>query len=161
MLKLKVSFKSNAGLAMEYSIGQASEMCGLSASALRYYEKEGIVEPGRTQAGVRRYSEEDIEWLKFIDHMRSTGMSICDLSRYVKLRRAKVAGSAQELLEIMKRHEKHLLDKLAHYQTNLELVQYKIRMYESELAEHDVDLFELYKEHKCSAENHNKCDNEN
>ncbi|MFP7697351.1 MerR family transcriptional regulator [Trueperella sp. LYQ143] len=135
---------------MEYSIGKAAEMCDLPASTLRYYEKEGLVEPARTPAGVRRYSEEDIAWLQFIDHMRSTGMSIADLARYVKLRRAKVAGAERELLEIMLRHEQHLIDKLAHYQTNLELVQYKIRMYQSELAEQDVDLFELYKDRQCA-----------
>lgn len=131
---------------MNYSIGQVSRMTSLPASTLRYYEKEGLVTPGRTAAGVRRYSDEDVEWLTFIDHMRSTGMSIADLSRYVSLRRAKVPESEQELLDIMKRHEQHLRMTLAHYQANLELVQYKIGLYESELAHHDVDLFDLYRE---------------
>nr|WP_265087412.1 hypothetical protein [Nanchangia anserum] len=72
-------------------------------------------------------------------------MSIADLSRYVSLRRGKVPGAEQELLAIMRRHEQHLRDKLAHYQTNLGLVQYKIRMYESELADADVDLYDLYR----------------
>jgi hypothetical protein len=83
--------------------------------------------------------------------MRSTDMPIADLARYVKLRRQKVEGSQHELLLIMKKHERHLLEKMAHYQSNLDLVRYKISMYEHELKDEDTDLFELFKERRCKS----------
>lgn len=140
---------------MSYSIGKAAELCNLPASTLRYYEREGIVCPERTENGVRRYSDEDITWLTFISLMRNTGMSIADLSRYVTLRRAHVEGSEEELLAIMRKHEKHLAEQIAQYQLNLDLVRRKISMYESEIGERGVDLYELYRKHGCAtAPNH-------
>lgn len=134
---------------MNYRIGETSKKTGLPESTLRYYEKEGIIIPDRTETGLRTYNDDDINWLKFINHMRSTGMSISDLSRYVKLRRNKIEGSQAELLEIMKKHKKHLEEKIKNFQINLEIVNYKINMYESELSLRDIDLFDLYKERGC------------
>lgn len=135
---------------MSYTIGQAAQMCGLSTPTLRYYEKEDLLTPERTASGLRRYSDEDVQWLHFIDHMRTTGMSIADLKRYVTLRRNNTDDYQEELLGILRRHEEQLKVKLAHYQANLELVHFKIEMYEKELAERNVDLYDLYRERGCS-----------
>lgn len=43
---------------MEYTIRQVSELTGLSASTLRFYEKEQLFPPvERNEAGVRVYRE--------------------------------------------------------------------------------------------------------
>ncbi len=135
---------------MEYAIGQAAKAADMTASTLRYYEQEGLIVAKRHENGRRYFDQEDVNWLKFIHHMRSTDMPIADLARYVKLRRQKVEGSQQELLLIMKKHERHLIKKMAHYQSNLDLVRYKISMYEHELKDRDTDLFELFKERRCA-----------
>ncbi|MFT8593189.1 MAG: MerR family transcriptional regulator [Bifidobacterium sp.] len=134
---------------MEYSIGQAAEATGMTAPTLRYYENEGLLTARRHPSGRRYYSDDDLLWLQFIHHMRSTDMPVADLSRYVSLRRRGVEGAEGELLEIMRKHERHLTEKLAHYQTNLDLVRHKISMYEDQLKGRDADLFELYKECRC------------
>lgn len=42
------------------SIGAAAERVGVSQRALRYYQELGLVTPGCTPGGMRRYSEEDL-----------------------------------------------------------------------------------------------------
>ncbi|KRN98482.1 MerR family transcriptional regulator [Companilactobacillus kimchiensis] len=69
-----------------YRIGDFSEMIGLNSPTLRYYEKEGLIKPNRTENGVRYYTEIDAKWVRFLLHLKSTGMTIEQLKRYVKLR---------------------------------------------------------------------------
>lgn len=40
-----------------YSISQVAKRFGIQAHTLRFYEKEGIISPGRSPSGVRVYTE--------------------------------------------------------------------------------------------------------
>lgn len=52
---------------MEYTIRQVSELTGLTASTLRFYEKEQLFPPvKRNEAGVRLYQEQDLERISLI-----------------------------------------------------------------------------------------------
>ncbi|MFD1954407.1 MerR family transcriptional regulator [Paenibacillus thailandensis] len=69
---------------MIYTIGQVSELTGLSIHTLRYYEKEGLLPSiSRNGSGMRRYAEKDLEALEFIGCLRATGMTISDIKRFV------------------------------------------------------------------------------
>ncbi len=71
---------------MEYTIKQVSEITGLEAHVLRYYEKEGLLtEISRSQGGIRHYSDEDLEWLGVICCLKSTGMPIKKIKEFVEL----------------------------------------------------------------------------
>jgi DNA-binding transcriptional MerR regulator len=58
--------------------GQAAERTGLSAHALRFYEREGLLAAPvqRTADGRRAYSEPDLEWLELCVKLRSSGMPL-------------------------------------------------------------------------------------
>ena len=49
-----------------YVISIAARMIGVHAQTLRYYEKEGLIEPSRSQGRVRLYSKRDIDRLRQI-----------------------------------------------------------------------------------------------
>ena len=49
-----------------YVISIAARMVGVHAQTLRYYEKEGLIEPSRSQGRVRFYSKRDIDRLRQI-----------------------------------------------------------------------------------------------
>jgi MerR family transcriptional regulator/heat shock protein HspR len=49
-----------------YVISVAAKMVGIHAQTLRYYEKEGLIEPSRSQGRVRFYSRRDIDRLRQI-----------------------------------------------------------------------------------------------
>ena len=57
------------------TIGDAAQMLGLNASALRYYEDRGLVTPER-RGGKRMYSREDLRRLAFIQLMQRLGIRL-------------------------------------------------------------------------------------
>lgn len=50
----------------EIGIGQLAVRTGLAASAIRYYEDEGLVHPERSATGQRRFLRSDIRRLSFV-----------------------------------------------------------------------------------------------
>ncbi|WP_455349856.1 Cu(I)-responsive transcriptional regulator [Kiloniella litopenaei] len=77
-------------------IGQVSEVSGLPAKTIRYYESIGLIEPaGRTSSGYRAYQEKDIETLKFIQRARSLGFSISEVSALLTLWNDRNRASSQ------------------------------------------------------------------
>jgi len=47
-----------------YVISIAARMLGIQTYTLRYYERIGVIEPGRSQGNIRLYSERDIDLLR-------------------------------------------------------------------------------------------------
>lgn len=73
---------------MEYTIAQVSEKMNLPSYTLRYYEKEGLLPSiQRGKGGVRRFSEQDLDWLGLICCLKSTGMPIRQIRKFVDLSR--------------------------------------------------------------------------
>ena len=49
-----------------YVISVAADLAGLHPQTLRAYEREGLLTPARTEGGTRRYSQRDVDRLRFI-----------------------------------------------------------------------------------------------
>ncbi|MBG0814595.1 MerR family transcriptional regulator [Planomonospora sp. ID82291] len=63
-------------------IGDVARRSGVSARMLRHYDALGLVRPtGRTGAGYREYSDEDIRRIFHIESLRSLGLSLSDVGR--------------------------------------------------------------------------------
>ena len=58
------------------SIGDLSVRTGLSVSAIRFYEKKGLINPDRNAGNQRRYEGSDIRRLSFILIAQQIGLSI-------------------------------------------------------------------------------------
>jgi MerR family transcriptional regulator/heat shock protein HspR len=59
-----------------YVISVAAELTGLHAQTLRQYDRLGLVSPGRTPGGGRRYSRHDIEMLREVVRLSSLGIGL-------------------------------------------------------------------------------------
>ena len=69
-----------------YTIGETAERSGFSASALRYYEGIGLVEPAtRTDAGYRLYDDETLARLSFIARAKQLGCSLEEITDLVAI----------------------------------------------------------------------------
>ncbi|GAA3430248.1 MerR family transcriptional regulator [Streptosporangium sandarakinum] len=63
-------------------IGDVARRSGVSARMLRHYDSLGLVRPtGRTGAGYREYSDEDIRRIFHIESLRSLGLSLREVGR--------------------------------------------------------------------------------
>lgn len=68
---------------MTYTIGEVSDMLNISISTLRYYDKEGLIPlVNRTAGNIRTFNETDIECLKMIECLKTTGMQLKDIKLF-------------------------------------------------------------------------------
>ena len=68
-----------------YVISVAAELTGLHPQTLRAYERMGLITPGRTGGGGRRYSHRDLELLRVIADLTSSGIGIEGVRRILDL----------------------------------------------------------------------------
>ena len=61
--------KGNNETEPRYVISIAAKMLDMHTYTLRYYERVGIIEPGRSRGNVRLYSDRDIATLKRVKSM--------------------------------------------------------------------------------------------
>ncbi len=131
--------------AAELTIGQVAERTGLSVHTLRFYEREGVLltAPVRRGAGSRRrYTEDDVEWLNLCVILRASGMPLPAIREYTDLVRAG-AGTEPGRLALLRAHENRVLGQIAELTRALDLIRYKVAVYEDILDHHTDD-------HRCT-----------
>ena len=78
-----------------YVISVAAELSGLHPQTLRTYERMGLITPGRTGGGGRRYSPRDIDLLREIADLTSSGIGIEGVRRILDLENRVTALAAR------------------------------------------------------------------
>lgn len=119
------------GMSQSLTIAEVAAETGLSAHALRYYEKAGLMRetPPRGGNGHRRYTERDLAWIRFLTRLRGTGMSIADVRRYAELVRAG-ESTAAERKQILLTHREEVAKRISRLKDDLAAIDYKIEIYE-------------------------------
>jgi DNA-binding transcriptional MerR regulator len=121
-------------MAVSLTIAEAAEASGVSAHTLRYYEREGILEPARRASnGHRRYGELELEWIRFLTKLRATGMPIRQIRAYADLYR-RGEGTHVQRLALLEEHRENVREQLAATERNLELIDRKIDYYRERLS---------------------------
>jgi MerR family transcriptional regulator, heat shock protein HspR len=77
--------QTNDGVVGVYGISVAADLAGMSVQALRLYERRGLLEPGRTAGGTRRYSDRDVERLRRIGTLIDEGLNLAGIARVLGL----------------------------------------------------------------------------
>jgi len=65
-----------------YTISEISNLTGISAFTLRYYEKIEVLPNPRRKNGIREYSEQDLQFILFINGLKKTGMKLEDIAKF-------------------------------------------------------------------------------
>ena len=111
------------------NIKSASDLLGISADTIRYYERVGLVPPiTRTATGIRDFQDYDIEALEFIKCFRSAGVSVDSLVDYMSLYQ-KGDETREERLGILEEEKKKLEERLSQLQVALNRLNLKIKLY--------------------------------
>lgn len=84
---------------------EAARRLGVSAKALRLYERRGLIEPMRSAAGWRAYGPEQMKRAAEIAGLRALGFSLAQIARVL-------AGDARSLEQALAEHQRLLDQKL-------------------------------------------------
>ena len=68
-----------------FTISVAADMVAMEIQNLRVYERRGLVAPGRTAGGTRRYSDDDITRLHRIRDLLAGGLNLAGVARVIAL----------------------------------------------------------------------------
>ncbi|WP_273653102.1 MerR family transcriptional regulator [Cellulomonas fimi] len=113
------------------SIAEAAEATGLTAHTLRYYERDGLLLDAvdRATSGHRRYTEQDLGWIRLVTKLRATGMPVREIRLYADLVRAG-EGNEDERLALLRAHRDRVRAQLDEVATHLLAIEGKIAVYE-------------------------------
>lgn len=109
-------------------IADAANLVRLTPHALRYYEQQGLVRPGRNTAGHRAYTAFDLRRLIFLTRMRVSGMTMSDLRRYIELVELG-STTIPERREIMIAQRSRILQQQRDLALALTVTEFKIGAY--------------------------------
>ncbi len=83
-----------------FVISVAAELSGLHAQTLRSYDRLGLVSPGRSAGGGRRYSARDIALLREVQRLsQEEGVNLAGIKRIIELEQL-VDALRQQLDEV-------------------------------------------------------------
>jgi len=69
-----------------YLISEVSTILHIHPQTLRQYEREGLITPNRTSGKIRLYSQEDIDYIRYILVLtRENGINIAGVSKILEL----------------------------------------------------------------------------
>lgn len=96
------AFRAVAEDAPVFVISVAAELAGMHAQTLRQYDRLGLVSPGRTAGGGRRYSPRDVALLREVQRLsQEDGVNLAGIKRIIELesRVEALRARVHELLE--------------------------------------------------------------
>ncbi len=64
---------------MDLSIGEVADRAGIAPSALRYYEKEGLIHSDRSEGGQRRFHRDVLRLVAFIRAAQRVGLTLDEI----------------------------------------------------------------------------------
>jgi DNA-binding transcriptional MerR regulator len=70
-----------------YGISVAAGLVGMTPQTLRLYEDRGLLRPGRTSGGTRRYSADDLDRLHRIGQLLRDGLNLAGVAAVLHLER--------------------------------------------------------------------------
>lgn len=115
------------------NIKRVSELSGVSADTIRYYERIGLIPPVKRSAnGIRNFDEEDLRWIVFSRQMRNAGLSIESLVEYLTL--FQVGNeTVPARKEIIADQIAELKEKASELNTAIERLEFKLANYDEHM----------------------------
>ena len=120
------------------SIADAAKATGVPASTLRYYDREGLLPDVE-----RLNSDDDLSWIRVIEHLKRAGLTIKEIRRYTDLvQQGNETLSARR--DLIHERRQAVEAELARVQRTLDFITYKCWFYDeavrlgSEEAVHDL-----------------------
>ncbi len=114
----------------DLTVQEVSRRSGLTESALRYYERIGLIGPvpRDPSSGHRRYPPALVEAIESLSCLRSTGMSVRDMRAYVD-NMARGVDAAGDQRQLFADHATRLADEIERLELRRRYVAAKARLW--------------------------------
>ena len=114
-----------------YTIGEVSKKTNIPPSTLRYYEKEGLLPSvSRTDSGIRKFDDDDLDRLSIIECLKKTGLSIKKIKQFIDWC-SEGNSTIQLRYEMFQECREETLRKINELKETLEMIDYKCWYYET------------------------------
>ncbi len=124
---------------MFYSIGEVAKMFNIATSTLRYYDREELFpNMKRSNGGIRVFSDAEVETLKVIECLKSTGMEIKDIKLFLDWC-TEGDSTLQQRRDLFYERKAVVEKQMEAIQKTMEMIQYKCWYYETALAAGTAD----------------------
>lgn len=116
-----------------YNIKDVSNLMGIPASTIRYYDKEGLLPfLERSESGYRIFSENDLSLLRVIECLKKTGMPIKEIKQFTAWL-SEGDASLQKRLHMFTERKRIVEEQMADLQKTLDIINYKCWYYQTAL----------------------------
>ncbi len=138
-MKKRTPFEGLADKTPRYTVKEVADKLGMTTYTVRYYDNAELI-PGvdRTAGNIRMFSDHNLAWLKLIHCLRTTGLPIDEVRRYIRMC-IKGDSTIAERAELIFKQEKALAEQLKTLKQQMEILAYKKRHYQELLAGHGLD----------------------
>jgi DNA-binding transcriptional MerR regulator len=83
-----------------FTVGRLADLAGVNVETVRYYERRGLLPaPPRTEAGYRRYGEDDVWRLRFIRRAKDLGFTLSEVAELLGAGRPRSSAGVVEAAE--------------------------------------------------------------
>lgn len=112
---------------MAYTIKKVEKETKISAHTLRFWAKKGLFPfVQKDENSVKYFSKSDIEWVKWIEWLRISGMPIEQIKHYIKLCSLGIK-TAKERQEMLKQTKKKLQNQIKTLKESEKVLSKKIK----------------------------------
>ena len=113
-----------------YTIGDAARELDMPASTIRFYDKNGLLpHMNRTESGIRMFTEDDLEWARFIERLKVSGMPLKEIKRYIDLY-LEGDSTIDERLKIVRTRRDEIDRQIEELKLARDFIDYKCWFYE-------------------------------
>ena len=122
-----------------YTIKEVAKMMNISPHTLRFYDNEGLFPyVTRGKNNIRLFSDHDLEWVNTIQCLRSTGLSLANIKKYIALYEDG-DSTLNERYNIILEQKKKAEKEIANMKKRLATLEKKTHYYESLLQNKQID----------------------
>src|SRR5574344_2527242 len=117
------------------TIKEVSKEMNLSEHTLRFWAKEGLFPyVARDKNNVRQFSQDDLQWVMIVKCLRSGGVQLTDIKKYLAL--CQVGDSTvEERFGIIMSAKRKTEEQIAQLQRQLDKLNYKEQYYKDLLSQ--------------------------
>jgi MerR family transcriptional regulator/heat shock protein HspR len=111
-----------------YVISVFAEIAGVHPQTLRNYERIGLLSPGRTSGGSRRFSDADLAALRRIQELTNQGVNLEGVKRIMALE-AELAERDERMVDLVVQAKSNVEQTHRQYRRDLVPVQNTIALF--------------------------------